>query len=198
MSTTRKAPSKSATLFNNGTIKQGNDGNKWIIVTTSNGIRRWKKVADSSSSNKATRKNSAKPKEKARPKSKRVLEMEADPNTVWGKNKPLEEFWESLASGKKVVLIEKGGKHKIFTMPTGKMTERKMYNTFDDNPNIVAVLSSNLSQDAYEVHLYPKAKDKTVEYVIKNYKKYFKSMGPMPKNLVEKGIPALRKVLFPA
>ena len=198
MSTTRKAPSKSATLFNNGTIKKGNDGNKWVIVTTSAGIRRWKKVADSSSSNKSTRKNSAKPKEKARPKSKRVLEMEADPNTVWGKNRPLEEFWRSLASGKKVVLIEKGGKHKIFNMPTGKMTNRKMYNTFDDDPNIIAVLSSNLSQDAYEVHLYPKAKDKSVEYVIKNYKKYFKSMGPMPKNLVEKGIPALRKVLFPA
>jgi hypothetical protein len=95
-------------------------------------------------------------------------------------------------------LIYKTGEHKIFTMPTGKMTERKMYNTFDDDPNIVAVLSSNLSQDAYEVHLYPKAKDKTMEYVIKNYKKYFKSVGPMPKDLVEKGIPAQRKVLFPA
>jgi len=197
---TRKAPSKSATLFNNGTIKQGNDGNMWVIVTTSNGIRRWKKVADSSSysssSNKATKKN--KSKTKSNKKSNRVLEMEADPNTVWGKNKPLEEFWRSLASGKKVVLIEKGGKHKIFDMPTGKMTNRKMYNTFDDDPNIVAVLSSNLSQDAYEVYLYPKAKDKSVEYVIKNYKKYFKSMGPMPKDLVEKGIPAQRKVLFPA
>ena len=189
---TRKAPSKSATLFKNGTIKKGNDGNNWIIVTTSNGIQRWKKVAVSTA--KSTRKNGAKP----RPKSKRVLEMEADPNTVWGKNRPLEELWESLASGKKVVLIEKGGKHKIFDMPTGKMTIRKMYNTFDDDPNIVAVLSSNLSQDAYEVYLYPKAKDKSVEYVIKNYKKYFKPIGPMPKDLIEKGIPAQRKVLFPA
>jgi len=183
----RKAPSKSATLFKNGIVKRGNDGNKWVIVTTSNGIRRWKKVHGVST----TMKNKTK-------KSKRVLEMEADPNTVWGKNKPLEKLWESLASGKKVVLIYKTGEHKIFTMPTGKMTERKMYNTFDDDPNIVAVLSSNLSQDAYEVHLYPKAKDKTVEYVIKNYKKYFKSVGPMPKDLVEKGIPAQRKVLFPA
>jgi hypothetical protein len=183
----RKAPSKSATLFKNGIVKRGNDGNKWVIVTTSNGIRRWKKVHGVST----TMKNKTK-------KSKRVLEMEADPNTVWGKNKPLEKLWESLASGKKVVLIYKTGEHKIFTMPTGKMTERKMYNTFDDDPNIVAVLSSNLSQDAYEVHLYPKAKDKTVEYVIKNYKKYFKSAGPMPKDLVEKGIPAQRKVLFPA
>lgn len=189
---TRKAPSKSATLFKNGTIKKGNDGNNWIIVTTSNGIQRWKKVAVSTA--KSTRKNGAKP----RPKSKRVLEMEADPNTVWGKNRPLEELWESLASGKRVVLIEKGGKHKIFDMPTGKMTIRKMYNTFDDDPNIVAVLSSNMSQDAYEVYLYPKAKDKSVEYVIKNYKKYFKPIGPMPKDLIEKGIPAQRKVLFPA
>ena len=191
MSTTRKAPSKSATLFKNGTIKKGNDGNNWIIVTTSNGIQRWKKVAVSRA--KTTRKNSAKP----RPKSKRVLEMEADPNTVWGKNRPLEELWESLASGKKVVLIEKGGKHKIFDMPTGKITANKMFNTFDDDPNIVAVLSAPLSQDAYEVYLYPKAKDKSVEYVIKNYKKYFKLIGSMPKDLIEKGVPAQRKVLFP-
>jgi predicted molibdopterin-dependent oxidoreductase YjgC len=135
---------------------------------------------------------------KSKQKSKRVLEMEADPETVWGKNKPLEEWWQSLASGKKVVLVEKNGEHKIFTMPTGKMTANKMYNTFDDDPNIVAVLSSNLSQDAYEVFLYPKAKDKSVKYVIKNYKKYFKSAGPMPADLVAKGIPAQKKVLFPA
>ena len=180
---TRKAPSKSATLFKNGTIKKGNDGNNWIIVTTSNGIQRWKKVAVSTA--KTTRKNSAKPKAKPRPKSKRVLEMEADPNTVWGKNRPLEELWESLASGKKVVLIEKNGHHKIVTMPTGKVTVQKMYNDFDNDANITAVISSNLSQDAYEVYLYPKAKGKSVEYVIKNYKKYFKSCG-------------LGKLLFPA
>jgi hypothetical protein len=135
---------------------------------------------------------------KSKQKSKRVLEMEADPETVWGKNKPLEEWWQSLASGKKVVLIYKTGEHKIFTMPTGKMTVCKMFNQFDDDPNIVAVLSSNMSQDAYEVFLYPKAKDKSVEYVIKNYKKYFKSVGPLPADLVAKGIPAQKKVLFPA
>ena len=189
---TRKGPLESATLFKNGTIKKGNDGNKWVSVTTSNGIRRWKKTSAGVSTTKTTTmKNKTK-------KSKRVLEMEADPDTVWGKNKPLEKLWESLASGKKVVLIYKTGAHKIFDMPTGKMTRRKMYNTFDDDPNIVAVLSSNLSQDAYEVYLYPKAKDKTVDYVIKNYKKYFKSAGPMPKDLVEKGVPAQRKVLLPA
>lgn len=172
MSTTRKAPSKSATLFNNGTIKRGNDGKKWIIVTTGNGIRRWQKVKGVG----ATMKNKTK-KSKSKSKSKRVLEMEAESNSVWGKNKPLEEFWRSLASGKKVVLIEKNGHHKIVTMPTGQMTARKMYNDFDADANIIAVISSNMSQDAYEVYLYPKAKDKSVEYVIKNYKKYFKSGG---------------------
>ena len=191
--TSRKGPTKSATLFKNGTIKVGNDGNKWIIVTNKVGVKRWQKVKGAGAGVGAatkTMKNKTK-------KSKRVLEMDANPETVWGKNKPLEYFWQSLASGKKVVLIYKTGEHKIFTMPTGKMTVRKTFNEFDDDPNIVAVLSSNMSQDAYEMFLYPKAKDKSVEYVIKNYKKYFKSDGPMPEDLIAKGFPAQKKVLFP-
>jgi hypothetical protein len=188
---TRKAPSKSATLFESGTVKKGNDGNKWVIVTNKVGVKRWQKVMGASAATKPMKNKTKKSK-----KSMRVC-LYCSENSVWGKNKPLEEFWQSLASGKRVVLVEKGGKHKIFTMPTGKVTVNKMYNTFDDDPNIVAVLSSNMSQDAYEVFLYPKAKDKTVEYVIKNYKKYFKSAGPMPADLVAKGIPAQRKVLFP-
>lgn len=188
----RKGPSKSATLFKNGTVKVGNDGNKWIIVTSKSGVRRWQKVKRLSM-NSGTKTMKNKPE-----KSKRVVEMEADPSSVWGKNKPLEEFWRSLASGKKVVLIQKTGGYKLFTMPTGKMASRKMFNVFDDDANIVAVLSSNMSQDAYETNLYPKAKDKTVEYVITNYKNFFKSTGPMPADLVAKGIPAQKKVLFPS
>jgi hypothetical protein len=188
----RKGPSKSATLFKNGTIKAGNDGNKWIIVTNKSGVRRWQRMKSASI---VTRTKTVKNKPE---KSKRVLEMEADPSSVWGKNKPLEEFWQSLASGKKVVLVQKTGGYKIFTMPSGKMAARKMFNAFDDDSNIVAVLSSNMSQDAYETNLYPKAKDKTVEYVISNYKKYFKSAGPMPADLVAKGIPAQKKVLLPS
>ena len=189
---TRKAPSKSATLFESGTVKKGNDGNKWVIVTNKVGVKRWQKVTGASAATKPMKNKTKKSK-----RSMRIC-LNCSENSVWGKNKPLEDFWQSLASGKKVVLVEKGGKHKIFTMPTGKVTVNKMYNAFDDDPNIVAVLSSNMSQDAYEVFLYPKAKDKTVEYVIKNYKKYFKSAGPMPADLVAKGIPAQKKVLLPA
>ena len=178
---TRKGPSQSATLFKEGTIKKGNDGNKWIIVTNKLGVRRWQKRGSNSTTIKIRTKS------KSKSKSKRVLKMEADPDTVWGKNKPLQELWQSLASGEKVVLIEKNGDYKIFTMPTGKVTICKMYDSFDDDENIIAVLSSNMSQDAYEVDLYPKAKDKSVEYVIKNYKKYFKSFDESQK-----------KVLYPA
>jgi hypothetical protein len=192
MSTTRKAPTESATLFKKGTIKKGNDGNRWVIVTNVRGVQRWQKVQVQGVQGAKT---------KTRRVGRhigRVVELGSVEDSVWGKNKPLEKFWRSLASGEKVVLIQKTGGHKMFTMPTGKMTALKIFNTFDDDPNIVAVLSSNLSQDAYEVFLYPKAGDKSVEYVIKNYKKYFKPLGPMPADLVAKGIPAQVKVFFPA
>jgi hypothetical protein len=37
----RKGPSKSATLYEVGTKKKGNDGNTWIIEENKNGVRRW-------------------------------------------------------------------------------------------------------------------------------------------------------------
>jgi hypothetical protein len=112
---------------------------------------------------------------KTRKVSKRVLKMLDDPETVWGKNPALEKFWGILSSGKEVVLIYKNGTSKHVNMPKrfGKKHEIMM-KSFDEDADVVAVLSSNPSQDAYEQYLYPKAKDKSVEYVIKNYKKYFK------------------------
>ena len=120
---------------------------------------------------KKTRKNDKKKRTKT---VKRIL----DSKSVWGKNKPLEKFWRELASGKKVVIIYKDGKHKSVTLanPTTKKSI-DLFNEFESNTDIVAILSSNLSQDAYEVYLYPKAKDSSVEHVIKNYKKYFTSMN---------------------
>lgn len=41
---TRKGPAESATQFSVGTIKKGNDGNKWKITQTSSGIHRWSKI----------------------------------------------------------------------------------------------------------------------------------------------------------
>jgi hypothetical protein len=105
--------------------------------------------------------------------SKRVLEMQNDPKTVWGKAKELEKFCSDLASGKNVDKT-----HKYVNLPNRYTKKYKTFFTdFDNDPNILAILSSNLSQDAYELYLYPKAKTKSVDYVIKNYTKYFKPIN---------------------
>ena len=41
--TSRPSPPYSATLFNNGYVAYGNDGDKWIIKSTSKGVKRWTK-----------------------------------------------------------------------------------------------------------------------------------------------------------
>ena len=114
-------------------------------------------------------------KRKTRKISKRVVQMWNDPNTVWGKNPELEHFWGDLASGKFVVLIYKDKSHKYVALPNRTTKKYKsMLDEVQDDTSIVAVLSSNPSQDAYEQYLYPKAKSKSVEYVITHYDTFFK------------------------
>jgi hypothetical protein len=146
-----------------------------------------------------TRKNKKRHNKTSKKVSKRVLEMWNDPESVWGKNKPLEKFWEGLASEKYVVVIYKNGNHK-YVKPPNPRTQKfnDFYNNLDEDEEVEAVLSSNLSQDAYELHLYPKAKNNTVEYVIQNYKKYFKSMGAPSIERIESGRPLMKKVRVPS
>lgn len=102
-----------------------------------------------------------------------------DPDTVWGKNPELEYFWDDLASQKKVVLIYKDKTHKYVNLPNRTTKKYKsIMNEFEEDDNVVAILSSNRSQDAYEQYLYPKAKSKSVDYVIKHYNTYFKPILP--------------------
>jgi hypothetical protein len=126
-----------------------------------------------------TNKYNNKTKKATKKVSKRLQAIYDDPNSVWGKNKPLETFWGNLAKGKYVVVVYKDGTHKYLNMPPMKSKKvRKVYDELDADPQVESVLSSNLSQDAYELYLYPKAGAKTsVEEVIKNYKTYFKPMG---------------------
>lgn len=144
-----------------------------------------------------TRKNKKRHNKTLKKTSKRVLEMRNDTTSVWGKNKPLEDFWQNLANEKYVVVIYKNGKHKYVKPPNSSTQKTTFYNNMDDDKDIEAVLSSYLSQDAYEIHLYPKAKNKSVEYVIKNYKKYFKPMGGPSKERVESERPLMKKVRVP-
>jgi hypothetical protein len=43
VSTKRKSPEQSATLYKIGTVKKGNDGNRWVVKKASNGVKRWVK-----------------------------------------------------------------------------------------------------------------------------------------------------------
>jgi hypothetical protein len=105
-----------------------------------------------------------------------------------GENKPLERFWSGLASGKYVEVIYKNGKNKRVHLPSPNTKKsQEMFNSFEEDTNVVAVLSSNISRDAYNVYLHPKAKDKSVMYVIKNYKQFFTFMG----------IPGMNKLMAP-
>ena len=51
----RKSPSESATLFNEGTTKKGNDGNMWIIIITDKGVHRWSRLTTTKPKNKTVR-----------------------------------------------------------------------------------------------------------------------------------------------
>ena len=65
--------------------------------------------------------------------------------------------------------------HYLVSMTNNK---KSILNEFKEDTNIIAILSSNLSQDAYEQYLYPKAKSKSVDYVIQHYNTYFKPILP--------------------
>lgn len=48
----RQGPIESATLFSIGTVKTGNDGNKWVIIESITGIHRWKQLKNNNKTHK--------------------------------------------------------------------------------------------------------------------------------------------------
>ena len=71
----RQGPTASATAFNIGTKKKGNDGNYWIVVATKSNVHRWQKITNNKSK-----------KLKISNTKKNQCEEEEE---VWGKNKKL-------------------------------------------------------------------------------------------------------------
>jgi hypothetical protein len=65
-----------------------------------------------------------------------------------------------------------------------RSVKKNQWDEFDRDDSIVDVLTSSRSQDAYEVYLYPKAKDKTVKEVIDNYKQYLNRLVQLPKGFL--------------
>lgn len=156
---TRKGPSSSATKSSVGTKKKGNDGNMWKIVKTKNGTKRWVKVSS------VTLKNRTK-------HIQRVGDVDDvddvdDSDIIRNKNKKLYKFWLYLANTKHSVFIYNDKSYKIIRKNIKEGQERA-----ENDTNIIAILDSGPSFDAYR-ELYRKAGNKSVEEVIKNYKKYF-------------------------
>ena len=156
---TRKGPSSSATKSSVGTKKKGNDGNMWKIVKNKNGTKRWLKMSN------VTLKN----------RTKHVQYVDDvdnvddvdDSDIIRNKNKKLYKFWLDLANTKHSVFIYNDKSYKIIRKNVKEEQEKA-----ENDSNIIAILDSGPSFDAYR-ELYRKATNKSVEEVIKNYKKYF-------------------------
>jgi hypothetical protein len=157
----RKGPYVSATKQLIGTKKKGNDGNMWKIVENKNGIKRWLKISNDMSTNK-TRKDKIITNKKIQ-----NMDVNADMDTIRNANKKLHKFWMDLADTKHSIFIYKNKSYKIIRKNIREQQEKA-----EDDNNVVAILDSGPSFDAYR-ELYRKAKNKSVEEVIKNYKKYF-------------------------
>jgi hypothetical protein len=88
-------------------------------------------------------------------------------NILIKENKKLYKFWLDLADTKHSVFIYNDKSYKIIR----KNIKEEQENA-EINNNVIAILDSGPSFDAYRA-LYRKAKNKSVEEVINNYKKYF-------------------------
>lgn len=112
-----------------------------------------------------------KPPRRTRSRKQRKRVLIPDP-ACWGKNKPLEQLWRDMSQFLSAVVIYKRPKpYEVIKMhhPTDALRQ------LNDDPQVVAVLTSSPDiHNAYETLLYPKAKDKTVDYVITHYARFFK------------------------
>jgi hypothetical protein len=161
----RKGPYVSATKQLIGTKKKGNDGNMWKVVENKNGIKRWLKISNDISTNKTNK--TRKDKIITNKEIQDMDNMDVDMDTIRNANKKLHKFWTDLADTKHSIFIYKNKNYKIIRKNIREEQEKA-----EDDNNVVAILDSGPSFDAYR-ELYRKAKNKSVEEVIKNYKKYF-------------------------
>jgi mevalonate pyrophosphate decarboxylase len=161
----RKGPSSSATKFSVGIKKKGNDGNMWKIVKNKNGTKRWLNISNVKS-RKQTNKQSEKNKQIGINRIQYLQNVDNADN-IRNANKNLYEFWADLADTKHSVFIYNDKSYKIIRKDIREEQEKA-----EINNNVIAILDSGPSFDAYR-ELYRKAKNKSVEEVIKNYKKYF-------------------------
>jgi hypothetical protein len=116
---------------------------------------------------------------RSKTRKRRSRKFKIDP-TCWGKNKPLEQLWRDLSSYLSAVIIYKGSRpYEIIELhhsdPPSSEHVYSQFREHDANPDVAAILTAHPdAKNEYETLLYPKAKDKSVDYVISNYTKFFK------------------------
>jgi hypothetical protein len=133
-------------------------------------------------------------------KVRRSRKFAFDPN-CWGKNKPLEQLWNDLSSYLSAVIVYKGQTPyeivKLQSHPQSQ-TPSQIYDrlmAFDGDPQVIAILSAHPGiKHAYETLVYPKAKDKTVDYVITHHEKFFKRV---PARMQATDVP-IKKLMVPS
>jgi hypothetical protein len=147
--------------------------------------------------------HSTKPRRRIR-RRRRTRKIIIDP-ACWGKNKPLEQWWNDLSSFLSVVIIYKGVRpYEVIKLHPSTPSAEQFYaqmKPFDDDPSVVAILTAYPDNpdnpdttNAYETLVYPKAKDKTVDYVITHYDKVFKRA---PSHMQKMFTVPLKKVRVP-
>ena len=144
-------------------------------------------------------------------KVRRSRKFAFDPD-CWGKNKPLEQLWNDLSSYLSAVIVYKGQTPyeivKLQSQPQSQpqsqhqsqpqsQTPSQIYDrlmAFDGDPRVIAILSAHPGiKNAYETLVYPKAKDKTVDYVITHHENFFKRL---PARMHATDVP-IKKLMVP-
>lgn len=137
---------------------------------------------------------------RSKTRKRRSRRFKVDP-TCWGKNKPLEQLWRDLSSYLSAVIIYKGSRpYEIIELhhsdPPSSEHVYSQFRSYDSNPDVVAILTAHPdAKNEYETLLYPKAKDKSVDYVISNYTKFFKRAPEHMQHHLTKH--PLKKVMIP-
>lgn len=183
------SPTESATCWTIGSTKRGTDGSMYIVSKLDKSQRWVRKFPKSSprppksprSPKSCPRSPKSPSSTKSPPRSPKRARKVRTPPSKSDIYSSLHAFWGFLADGKGTILVRKDKSHEVKVTPYKSRSAtatwlKKVSAEAESDPSVVAILSSAMSYDAYET-LERKAKGKSVEYVIQNYKKFFDHYG---------------------
>ncbi len=129
----RPSPSQSATSYKVGTKKTGNDGLKWIVTETSNGVKRWKALNIDKTKTKTKSRSRSRSRSKSKNKSDSNVKCEVCP--------PKEKIDPKKEMTKKFNNL--GVKTKSFVKKTQLSSKNKCYDIHDNGGRPFRVVCNN-------------------------------------------------------